>query len=70
MSLQDIIDLSTKEEITGDLCLIICCRKCDATFELNTEVIALAMITNASVWDYIKAVQNTKCRVCNSKENN
>ncbi len=64
----DLMDDDKKEDFTqGDLVLIICCRKCDAQFELNPDAIAVALMTNATVWDYIKSVQLGKCRECNKE---
>ena len=55
-----------KEDFSdGDLILIIACIKCHEKFEINPLSISMAMMTNASIWDYIKYVQHSKCSVCN-----
>lgn len=65
-SIIDLLDNEKKEDFSdGDLILVITCRKCDAMFEINAQSIAIAMMTNASIWEYIKYVQHSKCRVCN-----
>ncbi len=49
----------------GDLTLIIACTKCDATFEIGKEGAAMAVATNLPFIEYLRWVQNSKCRVCN-----
>lgn len=51
----------------GDLCLLIGCTKCPATFEINAQAIIIAELTHASVLDYILYIQNSKCKVCNKE---
>lgn len=53
-----------KSENTGNLCLGIFCTDCNAQFEINAQAIVIAVMTNATIWDYIKFVQNSKCKVC------
>lgn len=50
----------------GDLVLIICCKKCDAKFELNREAVALAILMKITLIEYIRYVQNGKCSICNT----
>ncbi len=52
----------------GTLTLQIYCSKCESIFELNTESISMHMIVGASIWDYIKWIQLSKCTVCTKKE--
>lgn len=63
---EDIIaDLAFTPEEWGDLVLGIYCQKCDAQFELNNEYIAMALISGASVWEFIKCIQSSNCQNCN-----
>lgn len=52
----------------GDLILMIGCRKCDANFELSKESVALALMMNTSLIEYIKYVQHSTCPKCREKQ--
>jgi len=69
MSAEDILKLALeKEDWKGNLCLGIFCRDCDAQFELNHESIAMAILTDADIWDYVRYVQNSRCTICFPKD--
>jgi len=52
----------------GPLTLIITCCNCNSMFEINRESIAIAIMTNVSLMDYIRYVQNSKCPECNKEK--
>lgn len=52
----------------GDLTLMIACTKCDATFELGFEGVAMTVATNQPFIEYLRWVQNSKCPTCNPLE--
>jgi hypothetical protein len=69
MSIDDIIELvNNKTEFEGNLVLVIICNDCNSQFELNPESIAMCLAVDGTIWDYIKYVQNSKCRVCKKEE--
>jgi hypothetical protein len=51
----------------GNLCLGIYCTDCGAQFEMNNESVAMAIGLNISLLDYIRYIQNSKCKVCEKK---
>ncbi len=53
----------------GPLTLVIVCCDCDSQFEINREAITFSIATNATFLDFMKYVQNGKCRVCEEKNN-
>lgn len=58
-------ELEKDDWANGDLCLGIYCTKCNAQFELNRDACALAVLMDTPFLEYLKAVQNSKCDVCN-----
>lgn len=48
----------------GPLKLGIFCCNCNAQFELNNQAVAIAVMTQTSLLEYIKSVQNSKCPNC------
>jgi len=61
-------DLDANTETScGNLELVIQCRDCAALFQLNPESIAMAMIIQASIWDYYKYVASSHCTKCKEK---
>lgn len=48
----------------GPLTLIIACSKCYEQFELDKSSISMAILTGASLVEYIRYVQNSKCPSC------
>ena len=48
--------------------MVIYCYECKSMWQLNPEMIALSLATNASVWDVYNYVLTTKCKVCEDKE--
>lgn len=48
----------------GPLTLGIYCTKCNAQFELNQEGVAMALLTKATFLEYLRFVQNSRCRAC------
>ncbi len=63
-------ELEKDDWAKGDLCLIIACTKCDAMFQLNNQVVALAIMCNVSFIEYAKTIQNEKCPLCHPKDEN
>lgn len=52
----------------GDLTLIVTCTKCNADFDLNRESIVMALLNDTSFIEYLRWIQNSKCKICH-KEN-
>lgn len=52
----------------GPLTLFIGCTECESLFELSKDSVAMAFICSASLIDYIKYVQTSKCKVCAGSE--
>jgi len=48
----------------GPLTLFIGCCECNAQFELNKDVVAVALMTNTSLIEFIRYVQSSKCSHC------
>ncbi len=65
MKPERIVDELEKGLGDGDLTLIIACTKCDAEFQISSDAAALAIMTNCSFIEFLRAVQSDKCRVCN-----
>lgn len=72
LNTKSILDLKNdKSDFSdGDLMMAIICTKCEAMYELNPDSIAVALMTNATIWDYIEYVQHSKCRVCEENDRN
>ncbi len=58
------------EENEGTCELIIHCHACKTNWQLNPQMIALSLATNASVWEVYNFVLTNKCKVCNGKNEN
>ena len=52
----------------GDLCLLIGCHKCGANFELNNQAVAMAILMETPLLEYIRFVQDSKCPKCSKVE--
>lgn len=70
MNVEKIKEIISEEDnpCEGNLVLGIFCTDCNAQYELNTEAIAMSLITGASIWDYIQFVQSGRCRVCKKED--
>jgi hypothetical protein len=56
------------DEEDGTCELVIYCYNCKNFWQLNPEMIALALATNASVWDVYKYILTTKCKTCEKND--
>jgi len=55
------LDCKCKE---GTCELVIYCYKCKSFFQLNPEMIAIALVTKPTIWDIYKYISIIKCKVC------
>lgn len=56
------MDEEKKEEGTCEL--VIYCHHCKLHYQLNPEMIALALVTKPSIWEIYEYILTTKCRNC------
>jgi len=45
--------------------LVIYCHKCKKFWQLNPEMIAVSLVSNANVWDVYNYILTTDCVNCN-----
>lgn len=50
-----------------DLTLVVACTKCNAQFELNHESVVIAIMNETPFIEYLRWIQNSKCKNCNEK---
>jgi hypothetical protein len=55
------------EKDQGTCELIIYCYKCEAKFQLNPDMIAVALATNANIWEIYNYILTIPCKECESK---
>jgi hypothetical protein len=44
--------------------LVIYCHECKTHWQLNPEMIALALATNANLWEVYNYILTTRCKNC------
>ena len=49
--------------------LIIYCYKCKSHFQLNPDMIAVALVTKADIWEIYQHILTIKCRECEKNDN-
>ncbi len=60
--------MNEKKDTEATCELIIYCYECDSKFQLNTDMMAVALITNATIWEIYEYILTSKCRVCGDKK--
>lgn len=57
------VEAADKKDGTCEL--VIYCYECKNHYQLNSEMIAISLLTKQSIWKLYEYILTTRCRICN-----